>query len=339
MSAEHVYDDAMEVEAVVDNDDADELEAEAPEVVADAEDDHEDEEVMATVVEDDDDEEEEGNEGAEVLEAAVVEPEPAPQPTKKKASSKKKGNKKKTKKKRKMDDELYETVPPERVEAASDARAMLEDTVPTLPVAVAETEVRSFGRLLIEPDMEASKYATTSALYPVGFSCDRYEFSPVHGRILKLRCSILSGRQIKEKQQAAGHPVSKVHDGPVFRIMWGQGVDEDADQAEYPFDPYTHASPMHSDTDATLPTQLSNLVPEPGMRVKVRFDKNQFFYGSIIDIGEPESKKRRKQVEITIQYDDGSSESLLFPDPDVAIAMPGTCLSTCSEMDFYNDRF
>ena len=340
--------DGEEVEAAADGDEDEDGDDDGDEVLA------------AVVLEDDDGEGDyQEVEEAVVEVAAVVAPKPsassssAPkkQPRKKSQNSKdgsKKNNvkiedgkrsegdgKKKKKKKRKKppqvrDEELYGTVPPERLEAAADARAMLQETVPTLPVAIAESQVRSFGRIYIEPNMDHSPFATTVALFPVGFSCDRYEFSPVHGRILKMRCSILSGRAIKDKQKAGGHAIStELPNGPVFRVIWGQGVDEDVDDVDYPFEPYAHASPLKVSKGKTAlpeePLGSSVTTPGTGMRVKVRFDKSQYFCGTVVKVKDSSaSKKKRKQVEILIRYDDGSSEPALYPDPDISLLMPGT---------------
>jgi hypothetical protein len=205
-------------------------------------------------------------------------------------------------------------------------------------MAVAETQVRSFGHLVLDSPKDAaahSRFATTSALYPIGFSCDRYEFSPVHGRTLKLRCSILDGRIIKRKQKASGHPVSKIHDGPIFRILWGRGVDEEVDTIDYPFDPKIHAQPVgrkdKSSSSASTTSLGALFLPEPHMRVKVRFDKHQYFGGTVLSVVKPEvtSPKFKKartasSVAIRIRYDDGSVETIQYPDPDVKLAMPGT---------------
>jgi hypothetical protein len=249
--------------------------------------------------------------------------------------------------------DVYRSVPPPKLAAARDARGLLQETVPTLPVSIAETQVRSFGHLCIqsvpsmtpkrvslyeEADAVPSRFSTTSALYPAGFSCDRYEFSPVHGRILKLRCSILSGISVKEGQKRGGFAVqTDLPDGPIFRIMWGRGVDEDAadELVDYPFDPFTHSRPLFmtgsTETDSTLKETMKSkrafILPAVGMRVKVRYDKDRFFVGSIASTGEPQvvmnGKKKRTRVEVTIQYDDGVVEELTYPDPDLSLLMPG----------------
>jgi F/Y-rich N-terminus len=234
-------------------------------------------------------------------------------------------------------DNIFNSLPPQRVEAASDARVTLEETVQSLPVTlpgpVTETQVRSFGRLCINGPCD--DFNSTSALYPVGFSCDRFDFSPVHGRIIKLRCSILSGRSIKESQLKGGFLVSDIPDGPIFRILWGQGVDDDED-SDYSFNPATSAAPIVTTgfpvTDTAIndvmTTTTNQILPEVGMKVRVRFENDQYFGGVITSVGEPsgggaKTKRKRKQVDVTVRYNDGSTEAFLFPDPDLSLELPG----------------
>jgi len=233
---------------------------------------------------------------------------------------------------------LVSSVSPELMRAASSARANLQQSVTTLPAWLADTSVRSFGRLFLDRDMEHNLFATTTALYPIGFSCDKYEYSPVHGRTVKLRCSILSGKAIKEKQRASGYPVSSfLHDGPVFRIMWGQGIDEDDDTVEYAYHPFTHSSPLTSDgVEAVAFADPGNslapnvIAPEPGMRVKVRFEQTKQYCGTITQVTQTvASKKKRKQNTISVVYDDGFSEDIMYPDPDVTLLLPGTYFAFC----------
>lgn len=219
-----------------------------------------------------------------------------------------------------------------RLESANVAREMLYEAVPRLPFPVNDSSsdqyyVRNFGRLKVGKDDASLKFSTPTALYPVGFSCDRYEFSPSHGRILKLRCSIIDGQAIGEN-------------GPIFRVMWGQGVDDDVDKVEYPYDPFTNSAPMTSGKDdvVAVPTTSSmhqpmdqQVIPAVGMRVKARFDKNQFYHGTIEKVTERDEgttsskskKKKKKTIHVTIAYDDGSTEETSFPDPDITLAMPG----------------
>lgn len=197
------------------------------------------------------------------------------------------------------------------------ARAILLGAVPTVPVQIGDNiVVRSFGQLNVS---DPENFATESALYPVGFSCDRYEYSPVHGRVIKLRCTILDGKRTKLNYQ-----------GPIFRVMWGQGVNEDVDQVEYPYDPEKHSSPLQGDDSLSNTTSAHALIkmtePSNGMKVRVRFEKDQFYYGTIESVIErsQENKKRRRRIfEISIQYKDGSVEEATYPDPDINIVMPG----------------
>jgi hypothetical protein len=230
---------------------------------------------------------------------------------------------------------LLPKIDSKRMEAANTAREMLYEAVPRLPFPVNESSndqyyVRNFGRLKVDSDETSSKFSTSTALYPVGFSCDRYEFSPSHGRILKLRCSIIDGKVVGET-------------GPIFRVMWGQGVDDDVDTVEYPYDPFTNSAPITSktgDDDVVVVPSVpamhhsidQQVLPAVGMRVKARFDKNQYFHGTISKVVEREEgsnsanskKKKKKAIHVTILYDDGSNEETTFPDPDITLVMPGT---------------
>jgi hypothetical protein len=260
-------------------------------------------------------------------------------------------------------DEMYKSLPARKVTAARDARAMLRETVSTLPVSIGETQIRSFGQLCIQsmpssvitkqsnqqehPLIHKNPFHTLTALYPIGFSCDRYELSPVHGRILKMRCSILDGRSIKATQKRNGSPIqSELPDGPIFRIMWGRGIDEDStsknDSVEHPFDMYAHSTPIVStgsvknDTlisNAIKSMKRSNIIPKVGMRVNVSCDKDQYFTGTIATVSEPKlvtntsnGKKKRKRYDIMIHYDDGLKEEMSFPDPDLELVIPGTVI-------------
>jgi hypothetical protein len=225
-----------------------------------------------------------------------------------------------------------------RMAAANAARELLYESVPRLPFPVINDQspdqyyVRNFGRLKVGSDKIAAKFCTPTSLYPVGFSCDRYEFSPSHGRVLKIRCSIIDGKVIGET-------------GPIFRVMWGEGVDSDVDKVEYPYDPFSNSAPITSgnanDDVVAVPASAGyhppadQVVPAPGMRIKARFDKNQFFHGTITSVTEKDGdavgssakgkkKKKKKVVKIVIQYDDGSNEETIFPDPDITLVMPGT---------------
>ena len=229
-------------------------------------------------------------------------------------------------------------ISPLYLEAASEARAMLQETVPSLPMPIADITVRSFGRLLI--DASPNNFSTTAALYPIGFSCDRQEFSPVHGRVLKLRCSILDGRKFDPAVP-----------GPLFRITWGPGIDNDESSAttDHPFDPSVHAPPLNSSaatdhgtggsgggnsggvTQTKSTTGARQLLPEIGMRVKVRLEKSVFVNGTIVAAStdaaaaaaDAKKKKRKAQIHVTIRYDEGFTEESVYPDPDIELLLPG----------------
>lgn len=218
------------------------------------------------------------------------------------------------------------SIDPKRMKMAATARELLYETVPRLPFPLNDQYViRNFGRLKIERGGKNSKYCNSTALYPVGFSCDRYEFSPVHGRVLKLRCSILDGSNTGK-------------DGPVFRIMWGQGVDEDVDLVEYPYDLFSNSAPIGiggiEDSMAVPANEhyqpshsMEHVLPTQGMRVKVRFRKDEEHHGTITSAIPEENKdggkRKQRNVKITVRYDDGSTEDAIFPDPDISLVMPG----------------
>jgi Bromodomain len=353
-----------EVEAQIDDDDEDLDEGIAEEddeevaqsimVEEDDDKDEDDEEVLAAVVLDDEDEDDDADADSTAMpleDVLVAEPVVTPPPSvpkkkpkntttpsnkshskstpdsKKKVVTQKKKRPSSGSSKETVVDDIFQSIPNAKRLAAREARAMLRETVPFLPVPVAETHVRSFGRLLLQQPDEPNPFATTSALYPIGFSCDRYEFSPVHGRILKLRCSILDGR-------------SQGINGPVFRILWGRGVDEEPpDPADYPLDLFAHAPPLVATGSVTTDARWTQaigaqgrntpLAPRVGLRVKVRGETSaSYFIGTIVTVGEPQiiskkKKKKRTRHDIVIQYDDGVKEDLSYPDPDIELLTPG----------------
>ena len=242
----------------------------------------------------------------------------------------------------------------DRAEVAKAARTSLVETAQSLPMVVSDTQVvRSFGR--IDP-----RYATVNNIFPVGFSCDRLEFSPVHGRVLKMRCTILDGenllkrqRELKLKETAA--------EGPLFRIMWGQGIDEDENQTPFPYDA-TKDSPAipveglndcnnnddddDNDKSPQPPSKDKSkkgsndksknkpkpIAPKEGMRVRVLYDKTQYFMGKLTWVGSEQKEKRsgKKKTPVKIRYDDGSLEDATLPDPDIAICLHGAFLNCTS---------
>jgi hypothetical protein len=235
----------------------------------------------------------------------------------------------------------------EKLEAAKKARDVLLSSLKETPFRVSDSHViQNFGRIIVENDESAETlFSNSTALYPIGFSCDRYEFSPVHGRILKLRCEILDGGRIEvEKRSSLGDSTSgtsEKYKGPYFRITWGQGIDELDDGKPFPFDLYTASAPIGNDVDTVaVPMGLDvPIIPEAGMRVKVRFEDGLWSRGMIKKVmkkneeqetkekkkgGKSISKNRDKDVFVlSIVYDDGMKEEIAFPDPDVMLISPG----------------
>lgn len=329
--ADVVVADGDEAEVDADDNSGQEEEEVVAEVIVEAEEDdgeqEEEEEAVAVpmVVEEEegnngDDEEESDEEDDEPISSLKKKAQPKGEKVVKKSSTPKKKSKSKTKKAKRHSGEDSLGMTGYSLDAASAAREMLLQTVPSLPIRINESfVVRSFGQLNVQ---SADKFSTSSALYPVGFCCDRYEFSPVHGRVLKFRCGILDGKRS-----------SLEYDGPVFRVMWGQGVDEDVDKVDYPYDPYTNSAPIASPENGdvvAVPASVGGnheiALPTAGMRVKVRFEKDQYYYGTIQSVEEDEGekkKKKRRSAEISIAYDDGFTEEAVFPDPDIMLVMPG----------------
>jgi hypothetical protein len=204
--------------------------------------------------------------------------------------------------------------------AAKEAQAMLRHSVPKLPMALGESQiVRSFGRLYPED----RRFSNQHHIYPVGYSCDRYEFSPSHGRIIKLRCTILDGTKVRAKQQDLGLKVTAPK-GPIFRIMWGGGIDDESEAPiEYPYDMDVYSAAVTSESNKSKspppPMKKTTLAPAEGMRVKVKYERDQWYNGTITDIDDD----GQGQTEITIEYDDGSSEHASYPDPDITLCLPG----------------
>ena len=346
-------------ESVADDDEEEnEVEEQEEEETAEVEEENEDaaeeeeDAAVESIVEADDDEDDDGE---EVLTAVVIEDEPIatteevkddddaeptveieevykekPVPKKSTTSS---AAKKKKKKAGKVTSSAYGIkmdIRPENIAAANDARASLRDMVQSLPIPFGDIQVRSFGRIRVESvkSGKGTKFSSAGSIFPVGFSCDRFEFSPVHGRVLKMRCTILDGRRIKLLQKEKGFPVmERLVDGPVFRVVWGQGIDEESDDDLGPFDPELDA-PFIDKSKASKANSLMR--PKVGMQVQVRFSKNQTHGGVITEVGDghPSTKESRRKglppnQDITIKYDDGFSETLTYPDSDVALVVPG----------------
>eukprot|EP00522_Entomoneis_paludosa_P005095 CAMPEP_0172474078 /NCGR_PEP_ID=MMETSP1065-20121228/69175_1 /TAXON_ID=265537 /ORGANISM="Amphiprora paludosa, Strain CCMP125" /LENGTH=2310 /DNA_ID=CAMNT_0013232255 /DNA_START=222 /DNA_END=7154 /DNA_ORIENTATION=- len=340
---------------------------------ADADDDEE-EVVLAAVVVDDDannnNAEEEELSVAEPVQVVVAEPpkkkrkrassasppsskkKPATQSSsssKKKAASsptrKKPGPKPGTKLKKKTDStpssSAVSGISAARTRAAGDARTLLKNSVKSLPANLGDVQVRALGKLSVPANKDVKNpFATNRALHAIGFSCDKYDFSVAHGRMMKLRCSILDGRRIMQQRKDNGYTPDpdepKLHDGPVFRIMWGRGIDEE-DMDEYSYDPYLHSA-FESPNGATSPKPASpkqqktpsaqRPKPVEDMRVKVRFDNNQYFLGTVVKVDsqvDAKGKTKKENTTVSIRYDDGSLEtSAPYPDPDIEPVLPGT---------------
>jgi hypothetical protein len=212
----------------------------------------------------------------------------------------------------------------DRQDAANEARAMLRDCVTRLPWSETEANViRSMGRVVTDDE----RFYNQHHIYPIGFSCDRFEFSPVHGRIIKLRCTILDGSKVRAKQEELGTPVT-AKDGPLFRIMWGAGIDEQGETSvDYPYN-MDNASPVVTEGRSSPPSV--ELLPEVGMRVRVKYGPDQWYMGTIMDVEE----HSKDEAEITIQYDDGTIEHAIHPDSGITLFLPGTLIvfSLCVAM-------
>ena len=129
------------------------------------------------------------------------------------------------------------SVPTAKMDAAISSRSFLSSNVEILPFPVSDNiVVRSFGRVKVEgeetsgkkkkksskaagstPTKEAKKdaggdealFSSAASIHPVGFSCDRFEFSPIHGRMVRLRCDILDGAKVRNLRIAQEEAVTK----------------------------------------------------------------------------------------------------------------------------------
>ena len=92
----------------------------------------------------------------------------------------------------------------DRSAAIEHARNLLLMEVPALPAMIGGSKhalVTNFGTIPLLPSGVYNPYVGTKHLYSKGFSCVKYEFSPVHGRVIPLKCQII--------------------EGPLFTISWG----------------------------------------------------------------------------------------------------------------------
>ena len=247
------------------------------------------------------------------------------------------------------------TISREKLEAAQQARDILLASMQQTPFQISDSHVvRNFGRIKIEDESSEPLFSNATSLFPVGFSCDRHEFSPVHGRVIKLRCEILDSRVLQVPSDESGEEDKKSAaktDGPIFRITWGQGIDELDDGKPFPFDLYSASAPLSNGVDTVaVPVGLDtvSIKPEKEMRVKVRFDDDIWYRGTIIGVCKkaptPEAKEKKKrgtrsaskttntnQFIVSIEYDDGMKEEVVYPDPDVILVAPGKSMCECVE--------
>jgi len=252
---------------------------------------------------------------------------------KKKSSPAKKSAKSSSSSKTKAPDGLP-PVPADKAEAAHKARAKLRKNVTSLPFVVSENQIiRSFGKIKQEycNQSDETYYSSPSSIYPIGFSCERFMFSPVHNRVITLRCDILEGKGVPKnggsmKKDTKVEPALVDEDkslpgkvssvgGPIFRIIWGEGIEQDD-----PMDSCTFDANIASDyAEASKQTK-----PEVGMRVNVNIDNFSTVGGVITKAKAPAKSGKNKGLSmITIKYDDGVTEDTPFPDPDIHLAPPG----------------
>jgi len=225
-------------------------------------------------------------------------------------------------------------IPSQKREAAEKSRDFLLHSVEQLPFIASDSFiVRNFGRLKEETEKRPLEvlYSSPSALYPVGYSCDRYELSPIHGRLLKLRCEILDGSKygnlLTENRNDNETEECSAYDGPIFRILWGRAIDEWEFDQSIPFD----LNSITSSIGVSDHIKTGNRYPESGMRVKVRFDEDLWYkgvLGEVIAHGKKKlsgfSQNGNHSFTAQILYDDGSTEQIELPDPDVIILAQGT---------------
>ena len=225
----------------------------------------------------------------------------------------------------------FPSVPAEKAEAVQKARTKLRKNVTSLPFAVSENQIiRSFGKIKPEYGNQTDEtyYSSPSSIYPVGFSCDRCMFSPVHNRIITLRCDILEGKGLRKNggdmkidakvlvdEDKSLLKKKNFGDGPIFRIIWGEGIEQDDPMDSCSFD----ANIAFGYADASKKKK-----PEVGMRVNVNIDNFNTVGGVITKAKAPAKSGKNKGLSmITIKYDDGVTEDTPFPDPDIHLAPPG----------------
>jgi len=185
--------------------------------------------------------------------------------------------------------------PQQRIAVIRHAQAVLHETA--FPAQLSDgTVVHALGK--IEPHKEG--FCTTDAIYSSGFCCDRLMFSPVHGRNVLLRCSILDPSRVQRQQKRSGFRVdnSLPKKGPLFRIVWGRGVEEGANRDD------------ENDPDGP---------PRPRQIVRVQFSDQLMVFGTVLSVNID-----MDPIIVTVLYNDGSKEEFNFPDPDLNVVKPGT---------------
>ena len=248
----------------------------------------------------------------------------------------------------------------DRAQAIAHARNLLLMEVPALPIllnsssATAECLIESFGEVQTynnnnnasstsQSNRRRSRYCKPSAIYPIGFQCVRYEYSPLHGRMIALRCSVRSG--------------------PVFVISFGDVNEIDRNNINEnngnmnvnaglrSFDPYPdvqapavyHRDNYERDDSATVTASstvkwdaLGNTIPpQVNYAAKVRFDNDWWYAGYVSDVNTKPNANDLNAVDtlstsasswlISITFDDGAVEDdIEYPSPDVLLFHPCT---------------
>ena len=248
----------------------------------------------------------------------------------------------------------------EQIAASLLARAQLRSTISSLPHTTEDgLTIRSLGNIVTDwednnsnnkkdksckdvkttkyeedmmlyyQDTKSTSYTDAANLYPVGYSCDRYEFSPIHGRLIKIRCEILDGRLVsstfvKKDDGATKNGAAKNGDmeppfinetGPIFRIMWGEGIDADTENNPESI-PFHVGEENHDGANTTT----STTTPEVGRRCCVQFDSTTVREGTIQKVSFAGGKKGWN---ISLLYDDGVVENTVYPDPDIRLFSSG----------------
>mmetsp|Transcript_15582 Transcript_15582/g.35061 ORF Transcript_15582/g.35061 Transcript_15582/m.35061 type:complete len:790 (-) Transcript_15582:5189-7558(-) len=194
----------------------------------------------------------------------------------------------------------------DRLHAHRNSVSSLNTEVRRLPAKVGGIVVNNMG-------VPNSQYCEPGHIWPIGFCTTRHEFSPVHGRIIKIRCDIIEGEEDEE--------IGKKN--PIFRIRWGKRIEEEKDVPVRTFfsssDREYHAA-SHMSRDVLSPPTEEEYENQPekpvvGMRARVRFDKKYWYGGTI----KSTSVNEKGCTLLKIEYDDEFLEEIQFPDMDVML--------------------